>query len=100
MPAGRFTTFPTADGLSSNFVTVIHEDRAGTLWFGTRRGLNHLVDGKFITFGKEHGLARESISAIHEDAEGVLWIGTRGGGLHRMDQGRFTSLGTSAGFFD
>ena len=69
------------EGLSSNRVLSIAQDRTGAIWVGTGAGLNRLEGGKLTAYGPADGLARGSIWAIQEDREGSLWIATDGGGL-------------------
>ncbi len=72
------------DGLPRAPVISFCEDRAGTLWLGTRGGgLVRFKDGKFTLFTTEHGLSSNIISSIYEDREGTLWLGTRNNGLMR-----------------
>jgi signal transduction histidine kinase/ligand-binding sensor domain-containing protein len=106
--------------LSHNRVWAICEDRGGTLWLGTEKGLNRLdpdfpsknsmenrdfpaenFNGKPAQFTQyfndpqnPHSLSANSVRAICEDSRnaGVFWIGTNGGGLNRFDRttGKFT----------
>ena len=77
-------------------IRVIHEDRQGTLWIGTSRGLNIFKEGKFEAYTTANGLAGNMVLALLEDAEGTLWIGTDGG-LSRWQGGRFASFTTQDG---
>jgi signal transduction histidine kinase/ligand-binding sensor domain-containing protein len=72
------------DGLPRAAVISFCEDRAGTLWLGTRGGgLVRFKDGQFTVFTTEQGLSSNIISSIYEDREGTLWLGTRNNGLMR-----------------
>lgn len=84
-----FDHLTVEDGLSSNDVTRILQDRKGFIWIGTRDGLNR-YDGYKTTIYKEDpndpgSISHNWIMDIYEDREGVLWIGTFGGGLNRFD---------------
>jgi ligand-binding sensor domain-containing protein/signal transduction histidine kinase len=76
---GKFRTFTTADGLSSNTVNAIVEDHAGTMWFGTPNGLSLLSKGRWKVYGVQDGLPSASIDCLTEDSAGVLWIGSEAG---------------------
>jgi signal transduction histidine kinase/ligand-binding sensor domain-containing protein len=89
--------YTTKDGLPSNDVKTIHQDRRGTLWFGTYGGLVEFRDGKFITYTTADGLAGKRVRAIYEDADGTLWVGTYDDGLSRLREGRFFNYRTEQG---
>ena len=59
---GSFTQFTKRDGLPDDWVRVVLEDRKGTMWFGTNRGLVCLRDGRFTRYGASEGLPQESIT--------------------------------------
>jgi signal transduction histidine kinase/ligand-binding sensor domain-containing protein/DNA-binding response OmpR family regulator len=85
-------------GLASDLVVSILEDRQGTMWIGTDGGgLNSIKNGKFSTYTTRDGLSSNMIRPISEDREGNLWIGTYGGGLNRMKNGKFTIYTTKQG---
>ena len=95
---GRFTALSTADGLTSDFITVLLEDRSGALWVGTYDGgLNRVEGGRVEAFEELRG---DVIAALHEDADGALWVGTYGGGLLRYEDGRFFRFTPRHGLFD
>ncbi|MCI0695511.1 ATP-binding protein [candidate division KSB1 bacterium] len=85
--------------LNDNSVWSIYEDRAGTLWIGTREGgLNQFdrATGTFRHFQRDpnnpQSLRHNWVTSILDDAAapGVLWIGTWGGGLNRFDRNTAT----------
>jgi ligand-binding sensor domain-containing protein/class 3 adenylate cyclase len=74
-----FTHFTEREGLVSNTITMILEDRAGNLWFATNGGLSR-YDGKtFTQFTDKEGLSSNRVLSIIEDNAGKLWIGSFGG---------------------
>ena len=91
--------FTTRDGLGSDVVRAIAEDREGNLWLGTGGGgLNRLQDGKFTVFRKqERGLPSDDVSSVFVDGDGVVWVGTVGNGLARLDGGKWTRYTTREG---
>ncbi len=92
--------YTTKDGLPSNDVKTLHQDRRGTLWFGTYGGLAQLKDGRFISYTAADGLAGNRVRAIYEDADGTLWIGTYDDGLSRLRDGRFFNYRTEQGLYN
>lgn len=85
----KFEQIDIRQGLSSNTVYCILQDRKGFIWFGTEDGLNKYDGYKFTVFtvGREGDkfLSHSRINAIFEDKHGYIWLGTDGGGLNRYD---------------
>lgn len=84
----HFHNFTVADGLDNNIVYSILEDKSGTIWAGTKTGLNR-YDGKTFTpvklttpisFNLPHLPATPSkenaVWSIMQDSKGTLWFGT------------------------
>jgi signal transduction histidine kinase/ligand-binding sensor domain-containing protein/DNA-binding NarL/FixJ family response regulator len=75
------------DGLSSNNILAIYEDRDGNLWFGTfDAGVIFLSKHRkpFIKIknnNRKNGLINNQIRFIHQDRDGEIWIGTKSGGM-------------------
>jgi signal transduction histidine kinase/ligand-binding sensor domain-containing protein len=95
----RFVAVDSA-ALPDNRVRFITEDRSGSMWVATSRGLSRRSGGQWTTFTTADGLSHNSVRAIHEDADGVLWIGTYGGGLTRYANARFTAITVADGLYD
>jgi signal transduction histidine kinase len=66
------------------------QDRQGTIWFGTNRGLAAYKQGVFKIYNSSTGLPANQVCAIFEDSRDVLWVGTELG-LCRFEEGQFTS---------
>lgn len=89
----RWISFTTADGLASNEVESLLEDRQGHLWIGTWGGGVSRYDGReFKNFTAADGLAHNRVSDIMEDREGHLWFATWGGGVSLYDGLVFQTL--------
>lgn len=86
---------PTLVG--AHYVSVMHEDRRGTLWIGTRsQGLYALSDGRLRVVPT----SGEAITGICEDREGDIWVTSNGGGLNRLRRRGFKIYDRSAGLGD
>lgn len=70
----RFVNYSSANGLSSNTVYALAQDTDGSLWIGTRGGLNRF-DGTRFQAWKELG----RVNALTLDRGNRLWIGTADG---------------------
>jgi ligand-binding sensor domain-containing protein len=80
LPTGRagFQHFTTKEGLANNRVTVIYEDKAGNIWFGTEGGVSRYDGRSFRNFTTKEGLSNNDIATITEDNTGKLWFGSDG----------------------
>ena len=98
MHRGKLETFTSANGLSSNLVLSIFEDREGSMWVGTEAGgLNLLKSKKFNTYTTRDGLPNDLVKAIYQDPQGGIWIGSNGGGLTLFKNGKFSTWTTRDG---
>lgn len=74
----RFRRFSVEDGVSSNSVRAIMQDKYGFLWFGTDDGLNR-YDGTTVKLYKLNiPGSNEYVSALFDAGE-KIWIGTDSG---------------------
>ncbi|MBW8331144.1 MAG: response regulator [Prolixibacteraceae bacterium] len=85
----KFYHYTTKDGLSSNSVRCLYQDKKGFIWIGTDDGGLNRFDGisftKFINQEENpQSVSNNQIFAITEDHQGFLWIAT-GEGLNRFD---------------
>jgi ligand-binding sensor domain-containing protein len=95
-----FRNFTTDDGLASDRVTVIYEDKTGTIWFGSEGGASRYDGKSFKNFKMneaasgtesdsvhssfyqkplpENHWSHNDVNAIIEDKAGKFWFATRG----------------------
>lgn len=85
LEAVRFTT---ADGLPSNAVHQVVQDRHGYLWFATEDGLARFDGRHFRVWQREQGLAGTVLTRLALDAQDRLWIGTAQGAVMRLSADR------------
>jgi ligand-binding sensor domain-containing protein/class 3 adenylate cyclase len=105
---GEFVHHPCnkndATTLSSNHISVLYEDRKGTLWIGCgtpfpqedffkdEGGLNRFdkTTGKFTRYlhdaNNATSIGNNKVGAIFEDSKGNFWIGTAGDGLQTLNR--------------
>ncbi|MBS1771242.1 MAG: response regulator [Bacteroidetes bacterium] len=78
-----------ANGLASNIVNCILQDRNGFMWFGTDKGLNRYDGRNFDLFirnpNDSNSLSGNNITALYEDRRGRIWIGTNDNGITIYD---------------
>jgi ligand-binding sensor domain-containing protein len=74
-----FRIFTTQDGLVRNWVTKIHRDSKGYLWFCTVEGIS-LFDGyRFTNFSTRDGLPSRLVTDIIETSQSDYWFATAAG---------------------
>ena len=73
----RFVNYTSADGLPSNTVYAVTQDRDGILWVGTRNGLCSFDGDSFHLYQDE--LPARRVTSLTVDHGNRLWVGTTGG---------------------
>jgi ligand-binding sensor domain-containing protein/signal transduction histidine kinase len=94
---GRFTSYTMRDGLPSDNIGAIMQDRHGNIWMCSGEGLIRLKNGKFTVYTKRDGLPDIVVNSLTEDNEGNLWIATRSGLTRMSPEGQFTVYTTANG---
>jgi ligand-binding sensor domain-containing protein len=84
-----FTNFTTKDGLYSNNVSAIIQDKSGNILLGTSNGICK-YDGKAFT--KYPVPDTLSITCMLEDNDGNLWFGVMNKGVYRYDGTNLTNF--------
>lgn len=93
-----FSSFGTIQGLKSNQIRCLMQDRDGNLWFSSDDGVSR-YDGKYLThFQFSNGTYQNSIVlCMMQDRSGSLWFGTFGGGVLCFDGKKVTQYTTREG---
>lgn len=76
-------TYGETDGLPSNQVFCLYEDRENRIWAGTSEGLCYVEGEKFVTV---KAAGTNSINHITQDRKGRIWFCSKNG-LGSIDQG-------------
>jgi ligand-binding sensor domain-containing protein/signal transduction histidine kinase/ActR/RegA family two-component response regulator len=89
----KFKHLTVEDGLSSNNVAAITQDRHGFLWIGSTSGGLDKYDGiDFVNYVSDpkdpHSLSNNNAWRLYQDKQGNIWVITWGGGLSRLDPDR------------
>lgn len=87
---GGWAYVGSAQGLASNTVTSVLQDREGSVWIGMiGYGLVRWEGyGVWETWGRPEGLTSESVWGLGYDDRGVLWAGSSDG-LYRFVRGKW-----------
>lgn len=75
----HFKQYTQKDGLNSNYVWTIQQDRTGNLWFGTSEGISFYNGMFFVDYTKNAHAGMKSCSASYIDKQGNIWFGTQAG---------------------
>jgi len=97
-----FTKFTIKEGLKSNWVMSIFEDKSGKLWFihsDTGLGVSCYNGKSFTHYTTEQGLISNYINSMHEDVDGSIWFCTKEG-LTCYHGNSFTNYNTKQGLCD
>jgi len=80
----KMETFAERDGLSTEFVWCLLEDREHNVWVGTQNGLNRFRDEKVVTLTRREGLASDNVDALAGAPNGTVWASSSIG-VNRID---------------
>jgi signal transduction histidine kinase/ligand-binding sensor domain-containing protein len=91
---GRTDVFSKSDGLSSDSIEWIFEDREGNVWVATNSGLDRFREFAITTLETKQGLSNFTVGSVLADRDGSVRIATTGG-LNRWKDGHLTIEGTT-----
>ena len=86
---GKTSLLTQEDGLSSDQVLALFEDREGTVWVGTSEGLDRFREWPVTPVSVKQGLSNSTATSVLAARDGSIWIGTADG-LNRWKDGRTT----------
>jgi signal transduction histidine kinase/ligand-binding sensor domain-containing protein/DNA-binding response OmpR family regulator len=72
-------TIRKANGLLTDSVLGLDEDREGNLWIGLNNGLSRLPTEKLQSFDERHGVPGPGGYSLLPEADGGVWVATFGG---------------------
>jgi ligand-binding sensor domain-containing protein len=79
-------TLTSADGLATDDVRLILEDRNHDIWLATIAGLQRLHHGVFTSYSPG---ARLQVDSVFEQKDRSLWAGTLEGGVAQLKNGQW-----------
>jgi signal transduction histidine kinase/ligand-binding sensor domain-containing protein len=88
--------FGRADGLSSDTVLQLYEDREGILWVATSNGFDSFTDRNVNTFSQSEGLPTDDVGSVMATRDGTVWLAGIGS-LDYIRNGEIFSVRSGAG---
>jgi signal transduction histidine kinase/ligand-binding sensor domain-containing protein len=85
-----------AEGLSSDFVIDVIEDREGILWATTTNGIDSFRAPRVVTYSTAEGLGSESAIGVLAGSDDTIWV-ANAGSLDRIKDGTVTSIRAAQG---
>lgn len=76
-----------SSSISADTVYSILQDRDGSVWVGTRKGLDLRDEDRdgFVHIGQDPSGSEYMVWSLYQDSRDYLWIGTRHNGLFKRD---------------
>ena len=75
----QWSYFTTKNGLPSDNILSLYQDKQGRMWIGTDAGLSVYDGSTFTNYTAADGLLSDSVFAVLEDEGGEIWAGTPNG---------------------
>ena len=79
------------DGLSSDTVAALFEDREGIVWAATTNGIDSFRDPRIVTFSALEGLGNDAVTGVLASQDGTIWI-ANSGSLDHLVNGSVSSI--------
>jgi signal transduction histidine kinase/ligand-binding sensor domain-containing protein len=67
--------YRSTDGLSSDLIFKFYEDREGSIWVATTKGLDCFRDLRVSSFSTREGLSADAVDSVLASRDGTIWIG-------------------------
>jgi len=84
------------DGLSSDTVLALFEDREGIVWSVTTNGIDSFRDPSVSIFSAREGLGTDAATGVLASKDGTIWV-ANAGSLDQIKNGKVTSIRTGSG---
>ena len=89
--------FNRTNGLPSDWVISLWEDREKNLWCGTGAGLVVIRPNNLETISPPDKWKSRPVLSVLPAPDGALWVGTEGAGLYRLQNGGWTNFDSAQG---
>jgi signal transduction histidine kinase/streptogramin lyase len=100
-PDGTVLHLTTRDGLPTDSLRWVTEDREGNMWVGMEGGgLCRLKPTTFQSLGVHDGLSSDQVMSMCESTNDSYWIGMNGNGLDHLTHDRVEHFGPAEGLLN
>ncbi|MEM8565983.1 MAG: ATP-binding protein [Bacteroidota bacterium] len=97
--ARQITHWQNLQGLQSNYLWHVLEDKNGSIWVGTEGDGISRFDGEYFhNYGVENGLTTGLVMRMAKDRLDNIWMSTFDAGFLKYDGSKFFAYDTAAGF--
>ena len=84
------------DGLSSDTVAALFEDKEGIVWAATTNGIDSFRDLRIVTFSAVEGLGNDAVTGVLASQDGTIWV-ANSGSLDHIVNGTVSSIRAGSG---
>jgi ligand-binding sensor domain-containing protein len=88
--------YARTEGLSSDYVRTLFEDREGIVWAATNTGIDKFHDPRITTFSAVEGLGKDLAVGVLASRDDTIWI-ANGESFDHIVDGTVSSIRTGAG---
>ena len=89
--------FDRTNGLPSDWVLSLGEDRERNLWCGTGAGLTLIHPNNLETIAPPDNWKNRPVLSVLPTPDGAVWVGTEGAGLYCLQAGGWTNFTLAQG---
>lgn len=95
----KFNHFTTDDGLPTNSIYCITENKNGEIILGTDNGLTFFDGNNFKTLNVKDGLINPYIVAVNVDKKGVVWLINYGAKLQKYENNKIQNTSVFSEYY-
>ena len=92
----KYNHFTTDDGLPTNTIYAITEDKSGNIVLGTDNGLSIFDGNDFKNYNVKDGLQNPFIVSVMTDEKGVVWFINYGANIQKYDKNKIITTSINA----